>query len=63
MTTLTLVPSPRPPDTPSGIAVVAALFLADCPAVTATDLLRCSRGEPVIRQLARAVECARAALR
>lgn len=59
-TTLALVPPPRRPDT---LAVVAGLFLADCPAVTGAVLLRCSRGEPVVRQLARAVEYARAALR
>lgn len=62
MTTLTLTPPPGRPDTPSGLAAVARLFLADCPAVTGTDLLRCSR-EPVVRQLACAVDYARAALR
>jgi hypothetical protein len=53
---------PRPQDTPSSLAVVARLFLQDCPALTGRDLLGHSR-EPVIRQLARAVTRARAALR
>jgi hypothetical protein len=59
MSTLTVVPPARPPDT---LAVVARLFLADCPAVTGRDLLRHSP-KPVIRQLARAVDRATAALR
>jgi hypothetical protein len=62
MTTVAVVRVSRPADTPSSLALVARLILADCPAVTGPDLLRQSR-EPVIRQLARAVTRAKAARR